>query len=296
MKHRAVIAILILTMAAVLAVPYMLQFAGEGAGGAGGVSGISGAGGVSGAGNDYSHDNLIRLHIIANSDDPGDQALKYKVRDCLVTALRPELRQLHSRAEAQALLTAEQGRIVSIAEQAIRAGGCSYPARMEIGDFAFPTRAYGNLVLPAGTYRAVRIVLGRGAGANWWCVLYPPLCFVDAAGSGIPIGAAPGCPALDSECRVESRVGSSVMLSGSGGKIPAGGLAGTGGAPAGGLAGTGGAPAGGLTTGSDARQKANLATPQAETSLAAAGGLQLRLRLIEWLQSESLQIARLFDS
>lgn len=138
----------------------------------------------------YNHDNLIRLHIIANSNDPQDQELKYHVRDAIVAALRPELLHLRSHAEAEALLAADRSKIAQIAEQTITADGYSYPARVEIGNFAFPTKAYGDLVLPAGDYRAVRVVLGQGAGANWWCVLFPPLCFVDVASSGIRTGDA----------------------------------------------------------------------------------------------------------
>lgn len=142
------------------------------------------------AGKAYDHDNLIRLHIIANSNDLGDQELKYRVRDAIITAFRPELLKLRSRTEAEALLASDQGKIASIAEQVMADNGRRYPARVEIGDFDFPTRTYGDLVLPAGNYRAVRVILGRGAGANWWCVLFPPLCFVDAAGAGIMTGDA----------------------------------------------------------------------------------------------------------
>jgi stage II sporulation protein R len=133
----------------------------------------------------YNHDNLIRLHIMANSNDPGDQEVKYRVRDAIVAAFRPELLRVSSRAEAEALLAADQAKIARLAEQVVAANGRSYPARVEIGNFDFPTRAYGDLVLPAGNYRAVRVILGQGAGANWWCVLYPPLCFVDITGSGV---------------------------------------------------------------------------------------------------------------
>jgi stage II sporulation protein R len=150
------------------------------------------------AGEAYNHDNLIRLHIIANSNDPGDQAMKYRVRDAIIAAFRPELLKLRSRTEAEALLAAKQGKIVSIAEQVMASNGRRYPARVQIGDFDFPTRTYGNLVLPAGNYRAVRIVLGQGAGANWWCVLFPPLCFVDAAGAGIRAPSERGDAAKDS--------------------------------------------------------------------------------------------------
>lgn len=181
MKRKAVIIILTGILLAGSGVPWALRLA---------------AGERSGAADDRG--GLIRLHIIANSDDPGDQELKYKVRDRLVAALRPELLRLRSRAEAEALLAADRGKIASIAEQVIAADGYTYPARVEIGDYAFPARAYGGLVLPAGDYRAVRVVIGQGAGANWWCVLFPPLCFVDASGAGIGTGDA-GSGALAEE-------------------------------------------------------------------------------------------------
>ena len=141
----------------------------------------------------YNHDHLIRLHIMANSNDPGDQEVKYRVRDAIVAAFRSRIAAgCSSRAEAEALLAADQDQIARLAEQVVAANGHCYPARVEIGNFDFPTRAYGDLVLPAGNYRAVRVVLGQGAGANWWCVLYPPLCFVDVTGSG----SRPAMPAI----------------------------------------------------------------------------------------------------
>ena len=99
----------------------------------------------------YNHDNLIRLHIIANSNDPGDQELKYRVRDAIITAFSPELQRLRSRADAEALLAADQGKIARLAERVIADNGRRYPARVEIGDFDFPTRTYGTWSCPLAT-------------------------------------------------------------------------------------------------------------------------------------------------
>ncbi|NPV29709.1 MAG: stage II sporulation protein R [Firmicutes bacterium] len=126
----------------------------------------------------YTRDNLIRLHIIANSDEARDQAVKYRVRDALIESLKPRLKGLNYR-EVKTYLEQNRVRIAKIAAQAAAASGFSYPVRVEVGRFEFPARAYGDVVYPAGRYEAVRVVLGKGEGSNWWCVLFPPLCFVD---------------------------------------------------------------------------------------------------------------------
>ncbi len=132
----------------------------------------------------YTGDNLIRLHVIANSNDESDQQVKYRVRDALVEGLKPELRRASSYQEAKTCLEQNRAQIAQIAEQAVAASGFSYPVRVEIGKFSFPARAYGKIVYPAGQYEAVRVILGKGQGANWWCVLFPPFCFVDISSTG----------------------------------------------------------------------------------------------------------------
>lgn len=130
----------------------------------------------------YGYDELIRFHVIANSDSKRDQDVKYLVRDALTNFLRPRLKEASSFEEAKRILLKNRYRIAEIARETLRREGFDYGASVSIGKFLFPARAYGRVVLPAGEYEAVRVVLGEGKGANWWCVLFPPLCFVDISG------------------------------------------------------------------------------------------------------------------
>jgi stage II sporulation protein R len=127
---------------------------------------------VSGAG-------LIRLHVLANSDSEADQALKRKVRDEIIEAMAPEFLAAGDIDSARQIARANLDRIELIARRTIQAEGMDYPVTAELDTFPFPTKHYGAFVLPAGDYEAVRVVIGSGGGTNWWCVLFPPLCFVD---------------------------------------------------------------------------------------------------------------------
>ncbi|WP_084413200.1 stage II sporulation protein R [Desulfovirgula thermocuniculi] len=141
---------------------------------------------------------LIRLHVLANSDSPVDQALKLRVRDAVVGSTAPLFRQARTPAEAREIALANLELIREVAEREVRAAGKDYPVTVSWGRYRFPERTYpspaGSLTLPEGDYEAVRIVLGRGEGANWWCVLFPPLCFVDfrPGGSGSALPGDPG--------------------------------------------------------------------------------------------------------
>ncbi|MDQ7788784.1 MAG: stage II sporulation protein R [Eubacteriales bacterium] len=126
----------------------------------------------------YSRDNLIRLHVIPNSDSEVDQAIKQRVRDTVTETLRPNLGELDSVDEAREFVLQNLDLIRETAGREVTASGYSYPVQVVFGTFDFPLREYGSLVLPEGKYQAVRVVLGEGSGSNWWCVLFPPLCFV----------------------------------------------------------------------------------------------------------------------
>lgn len=130
----------------------------------------------------YDCNRLIRFHVIANSDRQRDQDVKYRVRDALIAFLRPKLEKVTSYEEARRTLLNNRSEIARIARETLREAGLDNSVNVMIGRFTFPARAYGGVVLPAGEYEAVRVVLGEGKGANWWCVLFPPLCFVDIAG------------------------------------------------------------------------------------------------------------------
>ncbi|RJQ29654.1 MAG: stage II sporulation protein R [Peptococcaceae bacterium] len=143
----------------------------------------------------YNPDNLIRLHVVANSDSAADQALKQKVRDEIVRAVGPDFSKTRDAAGARQVAEADLGYIHAVASRVVRAEGKNYPVSVSLGRYAFPTKAYDYFVLPAGDYEAVRVVIGRGDGANWWCVLFPPLCFVDLSREAVPVSGSVGAGA-----------------------------------------------------------------------------------------------------
>jgi len=129
----------------------------------------------------YVPDNLIRLHIVANSDSWFDQKMKQDVRDAMLVSTADLFRGLTSIDEAEKVLKARLNDVEAIARNVVASYGEDYPVKAELGIFTFPTKVYGDVVLPEGEYKALRIVLGEGQGENWWCVLFPPLCFINVA-------------------------------------------------------------------------------------------------------------------
>jgi stage II sporulation protein R len=134
-------------------------------------------------------DNLVRLHVIANSDSPEDQQLKRDVRDAILAYMHGELENSENIQETKAIVSDRLDEITNIAEKTIAEKGKAYSVKAMLGSYPFPTKSYGDIVLPAGNYQALRVVIGDGAGANWWCVLFPPLCFVDVTHGTIPESA-----------------------------------------------------------------------------------------------------------
>ena len=126
-----------------------------------------------------NNQNLIRLHVIANSNLNSDQLLKLQVRDAILAEITPEFKNLTSVKEAKFFLEKNLTRIEEIVKKEIARRGYNYPVKVEFGHFNFPTKQYGEMIFPAGDYEALRVVIGSGEGNNWWCVLFPPLCFVD---------------------------------------------------------------------------------------------------------------------
>ncbi len=116
-------------------------------------------------------EKLIRVHIIANSDSPLDQKEKLLVRDKLIELATPLLKNVKSIKEAEAIVSDNLDLFVSEAEKI-----SSYPCSASLCNTSFPTRYYDSFTLPAGEYKALRIILGDGKGKNWWCVMFPPLC------------------------------------------------------------------------------------------------------------------------
>ena len=129
-------------------------------------------------------DRVVRLHVLANSDSEEDQALKLLVRDAVLERATALLEQTESRAEAEALLRESLPELETIAEETVRANGYSYAVTAELEGTSFPTKEYDGFSLPAGEYLALRILIGEGAGQNWWCVVFPPLC--TAASADVP--------------------------------------------------------------------------------------------------------------
>ena len=121
-------------------------------------------------------EKVLRLHVVANSDTAADQALKLRVRDRVLETARPLLEGVSNAAEAEAVLTRNLPALTEAARREIKARGSSAPVRITLEDAWFPTRTYGTSALPAGTYRALRVVIGSGEGHNWWCVVFPSLC------------------------------------------------------------------------------------------------------------------------
>lgn len=124
-------------------------------------------------------DEVIRLHVIADSDRECDQELKLKVKDAVVERLRGELDEAESVEEARKIMKDNLGELEAVSQEVIEQNGFSYRARASLGQAVFPVKQYGDLVFPAGEYEALRIFLGRAEGKNWWCVMFPTLCFVD---------------------------------------------------------------------------------------------------------------------
>lgn len=125
--------------------------------------------------------SLLRLHIIANSDRETDQKLKISVRDAVLRDCSYLFEDAKSREETLSIAEDNLSFIEEVARQEIVRLGYSYPVKAVITKEKFPVKRYENIVLPAGDYDAVKILIGEGAGKNWWCVMYPPLCFVDGA-------------------------------------------------------------------------------------------------------------------
>lgn len=123
--------------------------------------------------------NFFRLHILSNSDSNEDQNLKLKIRDNIIEYMNTLSYSGLTKEEAINLTNSNLENFKKIAEKIILDEGYNYPVSLEIGNFYFPTKEYGNISLPAGYYDALKIEIGEAKGKNWWCSLFPPLCFVD---------------------------------------------------------------------------------------------------------------------
>jgi len=126
-------------------------------------------------------EKIIRLHVVANSDSPIDQQLKLQVRDKIISSMSGRLEGLKDISEVKSIVQGSLAEIEAAAREVIEENRKLYGVKAAFTEMDFPTRAYGNITLPAGTYQALNIVIGEGKGKNWWCVMFPPLCFIDVA-------------------------------------------------------------------------------------------------------------------
>ncbi|MBA4495942.1 stage II sporulation protein R [Paenactinomyces guangxiensis] len=132
-------------------------------------------------------EQAIRLRILANSDQVRDQWLKRQIRDEVIKEMKTWVHQPETIDEARRAVKKQIPRFQQIAEETIARHGFHYPVKVDFGQVPFPTKLYGDQVYPAGNYEALRITIGEGKGDNWWCVLFPPLCFVDMSnGDAVP--------------------------------------------------------------------------------------------------------------
>lgn len=144
-------------------------------------------------------DEAIRLRILANSDADKDQQLKRKVRDAVNAQINGWVAELTSVDEAKRVIRSHLPEIEQTVARVLREEQSSQSYHVQFGSVQFPTKVYGNYVYPAGTYDALLITLGEGKGANWWCVLFPPLCFLDFSNSDAVMMAANRSPAGTNE-------------------------------------------------------------------------------------------------
>lgn len=125
---------------------------------------------------------ILRLHVVANSDSEEDQRVKLLVRDALIQRFAPA----NSLAQAEELLLLGGGDVQSAVDAVLRQQGCGYNAQLRFGKMEFPEKSYAGVSYPAGEYEALRVELGAAAGQNWWCVLFPPICLVDIGVTDLP--------------------------------------------------------------------------------------------------------------
>lgn len=137
--------------------------------------------------------SLIRIHVLANSDSQADQQLKLQVKDDVVRYLEPQLAQSHSIEESRQIIQNHLPQLEQTAKNTLQRLNSNYDVTLQYGHFDFPVKYYGGFSLPAGNYEALRMLIGEGKGHNWWCVLFPPMCFTDSntSASGKYTGQTP---------------------------------------------------------------------------------------------------------
>lgn len=128
--------------------------------------------------NSKNEEQYLRIHIRANSNEAKDQSVKYKVKESVVEYMTPKLENATSKKEAMSILEKNLNNMKKVADRALALNGFDYTSNIRLCQEEFPVRTYGDLTLDSGVYDALIIELGSGIGDNWWCVVFPPLCFV----------------------------------------------------------------------------------------------------------------------
>ncbi|MCK8828280.1 stage II sporulation protein R [Natroniella acetigena] len=129
---------------------------------------------------DYQQEDLLRLHIVPNSNSIDDQILKREIKEQVITMTQTLLADKTDISQAETELINNKEQVGVLIEDELRTKGYDYQVELNITETFFPTRTYGNLTLEQGDYKALEIIIGQGGGENWWCVLFPPLCFIDS--------------------------------------------------------------------------------------------------------------------
>lgn len=132
-------------------------------------------------------ESILRFHVVANSDTTEDQLLKQQVKDEIIAYMEPLLKDAKDIEESKNLIQSHTMDIENVAQDVVRKWGKDYSVQVFLDRANFPTKSYGDVVLPAGEYEACRVIIGEGKGQNWWCIMFPPLCYVDAATGVVPI-------------------------------------------------------------------------------------------------------------
>ncbi|NLK94327.1 MAG: stage II sporulation protein R [Clostridiales bacterium] len=131
----------------------------------------------------YKYDDvknsIIRFHVIANSDSDEDQKLKLRIKDKVIDNIYPFLKESKTIEESREIIKSKENDIIEIANSIIKENGYDYKVEIKLERDNFPEKSYGSIILPQGNYEAFKIIIGSGEGKNWWCVMFPPLCFVD---------------------------------------------------------------------------------------------------------------------
>lgn len=122
-------------------------------------------------------DKILRFHVLANSDSKEDQEVKKKVRDAVGAMMEPRLAESRNLEETEAIVQRSMENIVEVATETLEENGYHYGASARLANVEFPVKSYGAYTFPAGEYEALQVTLGEGEGHNWWCVLYPNMCF-----------------------------------------------------------------------------------------------------------------------